>query len=92
GQSALLFLFGVIFLKIRYFARLREAFGESEEISLREETEVRRIVEFLKGRGGQWSEQLSRPYRVAVNAKMAEMDATVSDDDELAIFPPVTGG
>lgn len=79
-------------MKIRYFARLRETFGESEELSLSEETKVSEVIEMLKGRGDEWAGELSRPYRVAVNAKMAGTDAWISDDDELAIFPPVTGG
>ncbi len=79
-------------MKIRYFARLREAFGESEEIKLTAETEVSEVAALLKERGGQWLDELSRPYRVAINGKMAAMDAKVSDSDELAIFPPVTGG
>lgn len=79
-------------MKIVYFARLREAFGESEEMDLDGEKGVSEIVDILKARGPEWASELSRPFRVAVNRKMAGMDARVADSDELAVFPPVTGG
>lgn len=79
-------------MKILYFARLREAFGESEEIALDHEIRVSEIVARLRKRGDQWEEELSRPFRVAINLKLAGQDAIVRDGDELAIFPPVTGG
>jgi molybdopterin synthase sulfur carrier subunit len=79
-------------MNILYFARLRETFGESESIEIETGTAVSDIVSFLKARGGQWETELSRPFRVAINRKLAGMDAIVKDDDEIAIFPPVTGG
>lgn len=79
-------------MKILYFARLREAFGESEEIKIEMEMAVSEIVARLFARGGEWEKELSRPFRVAVNLKLAGMDEIVMDADEVAIFPPVTGG
>ncbi len=79
-------------MKILYFARLREAFGESEEITLDHATRVSEIVARLRKREGPWKDELSRPFRVAVNMKLAGMDTIVQNGDELAIFPPVTGG
>jgi molybdopterin synthase sulfur carrier subunit len=80
-------------MKVLYFARLREAFGPAEEIVLPEDiTDAKGLVDLLKARGGQWHDELSRPFRVAINRNMASLDAEVKNGDEVAIFPPVTGG
>ena len=41
-----------------------------------------------------WAQELaeSRPIRAAVNQDMASSDTPLSDGDEVAFFPPVTGG
>ena len=81
---------------VLYFARLREALGTgSERIAL--PAAVRNIEglrAMLVARGGEWGEVLapSRPVRVAVNQAMALGDTPVADGDEVAFFPPVTGG
>ena len=48
----------------------------------------------LVARGGEWAQQLApdRPVRAAVNQAMAAGDMPISDGDEIAFFPPVTGG
>ena len=48
----------------------------------------------LVARGGVWEQELapSRPVRAAVNQAMAVGDVALSDGDEVAFFPPVTGG
>jgi molybdopterin synthase sulfur carrier subunit len=45
-------------------------------------------------RGGVWATALAqgRPIRVAVNQEMAEPSTTLRPGDEVAFFPPVTGG
>ncbi|MGZ5258170.1 MAG: MoaD/ThiS family protein [Burkholderiales bacterium] len=45
-------------------------------------------------RGGEWAQALSetKPIRAAVNQEMASADTPVNDGDEVAFFPPVTGG
>ena len=79
-----------------YFARLCETFGiSSEQIPLPEEAgDVRTLTEWLRRRGGVWQEELiaTGTVRVAVNQDMAGPDTTVHDGDEIAFFPPVTGG
>ncbi|WP_296818185.1 MoaD/ThiS family protein [Thiobacillus sp.] len=41
-----------------------------------------------------WAEELAadRAYRVAVNQDIVALDAALSENAEVAIFPPVTGG
>ncbi len=79
-------------MKILYFARLREAFGEGEEITLPSAARASEIVALLMGRGGKWEKELSRPFRLAINQKLSSLESMVQDGDEVAIFPPVTGG
>ena len=83
-------------ITILYFARLRETFGiGSEQIAL--PATVRNLEglrAMLVARGGAWEEELapSKPVRAAVNQAMAVGDVPVADGDEVAFFPPVTGG
>lgn len=83
-------------ITLLYFARLRETLGlSSEQTSLPADiADVRALTEWLRQRGGAWQEELARdkPVRVAVNQDMAGPDTAVSDGDEIAFFPPVTGG
>jgi molybdopterin synthase sulfur carrier subunit len=55
---------------------------------------VQAVLNTLIARGGLWQEQLDsdRGVLVAVNQEMANRETLVQQGDELAIFPPVTGG
>lgn len=79
-----------------YFARLREVFGTaSESLELPgEAADVAALLDLLRARGGVWSDELAsgRSFRVAVNQDMVGADAPLKAGDEVAIFPPVTGG
>jgi molybdopterin synthase sulfur carrier subunit len=83
-------------IRVLYFARLKEALGTgSEQVPwVSGLHDVGSLVEWLRSRGGVWAEELApgRAVRVAVNQQMAGYDAPVSDGDEVAFFPPVTGG
>lgn len=81
---------------ILYFARLREALGTaSEQIALPATVrDLEGVRALLVARGGSWEQELApgKPVRAAVNQAMAVGDAPVADGDEIAFFPPVTGG
>jgi sulfur-carrier protein len=81
---------------ILYFARLREALGTgSEQLALPASVvDVESLRAELVRRGGPWARELaaSTNVRMAVNQDMAALDTPVSDGDEVAFFPPVTGG
>lgn len=83
-------------LKVLYFAWLREkaGVGEEEVEPADEITDVAGLIEWLKGRGGGPAVALAdlRAVRVAVNHEHVALDHPLKPGDEVAFFPPVTGG
>lgn len=83
-------------IRILYFAALRDAVGRTDEtLELdAEKATLSQVREALIGRGEPWAGAFANLKRVrgAVNQVMAEDDAVVADGDEVAFFPPVTGG
>jgi molybdopterin synthase sulfur carrier subunit len=82
-------------IRLRYFASLRETLGVAdEELELPEGvTDVAALTRWLRGRGGDWNSALAdRRLHVAINLVIAGPDAGIADGDEIAWFPPVTGG
>ncbi|MBK8740293.1 MAG: molybdopterin converting factor subunit 1 [Betaproteobacteria bacterium] len=80
---------------VLYLARLREALGRgSEQVELPADSSVATLLDALRARGGSWAAELAagRAVRVAVNQEMTDPAATLRDGDEVALFPPVTGG
>ncbi|UTH75835.1 molybdopterin converting factor subunit 1 [Chromobacterium sp. IIBBL 290-4] len=81
-------------LNLLYFARLRETLGvESEQLSSEAATVAELLAE-LRQRGQIWSLELAadKVFRIAVNQEMARLETPLADGDEVAVFPPVTGG
>ena len=83
-------------MKLLYFAWLREKAGiNSEEVNPPSEVAtVADLIEWLKARGGGHAEAFADPtiVRVAVNQEYAKLSDSVAAGDEVAFFPPVTGG
>ena len=83
-------------IQLVFFAKLREDLGiAQEEIPLPEHVDnVDALRRHLMTRGGAWQEALAlnKSLRVAVNQEMAKADTSVRAGDEVAFFPPVTGG
>jgi molybdopterin synthase sulfur carrier subunit len=83
-------------ITIVYLARLRDALGvASERIAPSPALDtVRALREALAARGGAWASELApgRAVRVAVNHDLAGPDTPIRVGDEVALFPPVTGG
>jgi sulfur-carrier protein len=79
-----------------YLARLREAFGAaSERIEAPPHVHtVGSLRAWLAARGGAWATELApgRAVRIAVNHDLAGADTPIRPGDEVALFPPVTGG
>jgi sulfur-carrier protein len=81
---------------VLYFASLRETLGCSrEQVPLASPSAtVSAVVEQLRNRDGRWPEAFApgKSWRVAVNQRMADLATPVKPGDEIAFFPPVTGG
>ena len=83
-------------LTLVYLARLREAFGATSE-RIEPPSDVRTVAAlrtWLAARGGAWATELApgRAVRIAVNHDLADADTPIRPGDEIALFPPVTGG
>ena len=83
-------------MKILYFAWLKEKTGVGEEdLALPDGIDdVHGLIAWLKGRGEGYAAAFADEavVRVAVNHEHVELDHGVADGDEVAFFPPVTGG
>lgn len=83
-------------VKVLYFAALRERLGTAgEEIELPAGVStVAALRSHLRSRGGAWELALAdgKLLRMAVNQDMAPPAAPIRAGDEVAFFPPVTGG
>jgi molybdopterin synthase sulfur carrier subunit len=83
-------------VKILYLASLREQLGKAgEDLEIPPATStVAGLRALLMARGGAWQSALAqgRALRVAVNQEMAQPATAVKPGDEIAFFPPVTGG
>lgn len=83
-------------MKLLYFAWLKGKVGTAEEeVSPPDSvTTVAALLDWLEGRGPNYAAALARRevVRVAVNQEYAGLDHPVASGDEVALFPPVTGG
>jgi sulfur-carrier protein len=81
-------------VKVLYFASLREQVGTPGEELDASPTTVSGLRALLIARGGAWQSALAqgKALRVAVNQEMAQPTTQIRPGDEVAFFPPVTGG
>jgi len=83
-------------MKLLYFAWLRQKIGSAEESVAPppEVTTVGALLAWLQTRGPGYAEALKdlSVVRVAVNQEFAQAGDPVKPGDEVALFPPVTGG
>jgi len=83
-------------MQILYFAHIRTRLDRaSEEFALPAEvTTVSGLLDHLAARDERFAAVIGdrKAIRIAVNQDFATPDTPVKDSDEVAIFPPVTGG
>ncbi len=83
-------------MQLLYFGWVRAKIGISgEKIELPSEIgDARALIGWLQKRGTGYSEALEdiSVIRIAINQEIAELDAIVAANDEVALFPPMTGG
>jgi molybdopterin synthase sulfur carrier subunit len=81
-------------VRVLYFASLRENLGLADESINEAVINVSELLDLLAERGQLWDEQLRQNMRlqIAVNQSLAKRNTSLSANDEVAFFPPVTGG
>ncbi len=83
-------------MTLLYFAWLRQKIGRGEEsLPLPDGVAtVAELIAHLRRRGPGYEDAFADQsrIRVAVNQRHGRLDAAVADADEVAFFPPVTGG
>ena len=79
-----------------YFAWIREIIGKSEESvdPPADVTSVADLLIWLAGRGDEYAAALANAelIKVAVNQEFAGAHTKIKKGDEVALFPPITGG
>ena len=81
-------------IRVLFFAHLREALGAGESLALAQAVNtVADLRDQLAARGDKWQALAkTKNLRAAVNQTMVGFDTAIKDGDEVAFFPPVTGG
>ena len=82
-------------IKVLFFASLKETLGcdmlEIDDVDKIDS--VAKLTEYLAQQGPLWAKVMAENNTlVAVNQTMASRQSTLSCGDEVAFFPPVTGG
>ncbi|MGM7448124.1 molybdopterin converting factor subunit 1 [Idiomarina sp. ST20R2A10] len=80
-------------ITVKFFAVLRERLGLAETQVDADVNTVQELVQVLKQQSERYTKELDR-YQLlcAVNQNLSPLTAEVNDGDEVALFPPVTGG
>jgi molybdopterin synthase sulfur carrier subunit len=81
-------------IRVRFFASIREALGAEAELEIEAGATVSAARQRLIERDALHATALApgRALRSAVNHELCEESLALQDGDELAFFPPVTGG
>lgn len=81
-------------VKVLFFARLREQLGAAEQMLewSKDDTVLTLAKRLIADGGERWQVLLAEDTVVAQNQTVVSRDSLVRDGDEIAFFPPVTGG
>ena len=82
-------------MKILYFARISEELGKNEEILfIKDKLRIIDVINILKTKDERYNVVFKKISNIkfAINCEYATKNDFITNNDELAIFPPVTGG
>ena len=80
-------------IRVQYFARYREVLGiDGEQLQRAALSNLEQLREHLQSRGGVWQVLAEQNLMCARNEELCSLDEPVQAGDEVAFFPPVTGG
>ena len=82
-------------MKILYFAKISEELGKNQEFLLiKEKLRIIDVVNILKKKNERYNLVFKKISNIkfAINCEYATKNDYITDNDELAMFPPVTGG
>lgn len=83
-------------MKILYFSWIKDKIGIDEEnIDIDQEIDtVKKLIFFLRNKGENYNLALENTgiVRFSINMKNAKLDDKIKNVDEIAFFPPMTGG
>ena len=82
-------------MKILYFAKLKQLIGKSEEtVRIKQKKKISQVINELMNRNDVYNFAFkeTNSLQYAVNCEYVDLNFIVKDTDELAIFPPVSGG
>jgi molybdopterin converting factor subunit 1 len=79
-------------VRVKLFAALHEVVGHEElEVELEPGTTAGELLDFLVAEHPKLARYLD-VIQVAINQDFTERDASITEDDEVALLPPVSGG
>ncbi|TCK01744.1 molybdopterin synthase subunit MoaD [Volucribacter psittacicida] len=80
-------------IKVLFFGQIRELVN-TDELMLEPQFEhIQQLLDFLIQKGDKWQFALQQgKVLVAVNQVLSGLDTPIQNGDEIAFFPPVTGG
>ena len=82
-------------MRILYFAKISEELGKNEHLLLiKDKLRIIDVVNILKKKNEKYNLVFKKISNIkfAINCEYATKNDYITDNDELAIFPPVTGG
>ena len=81
---------------IKYFSWIKEHIGKSEEIiELPDNVKnISELINYLNNLSDNYKKVFEKKYliKIAVNRTYCSVETKISNNDEIAFFPPVTGG